>query len=369
MSQLNNFHWTADEDLLERFVLNRVEPQVRGGLEAHLLECEECRRAVLAEQQIAAGICRAGREALKARLKHRTRVLPLRQVNWYQVAGIAATIVIVVTLGIHYRWFFGSRVEEPVITEQEQLKAAEPEEQAKRAEEHLPSPAEKKDTERRPTTIPQAEVSGASGTKKARPDLDVESSRRVAVPSEEKGKEAKVEQLQLAAAAPAKKGEAALDQSAIGANSIWVEGQVLSLQLPEAAAPQYLMRQDEKQTDRLRAQKMVARGSKGEQKRGLAEAEGERALVVEQRPISSLPVTQRMKQQASTVQALLQRTEESISVTLYLDPPVNELVLQNAVVNPVGEDSIIVKLGSQLIGYKLPPGWSAQIDRLVRVKK
>ncbi len=147
--------------------LVRVGKDVREKL--HELTVRALTQRQLAEQQLAAGIRRAGREALKARLKQRTRVLPLHQVNWYQVAGIAATIVVVVTLGIHYQWFFGSRVEEPVITEQEQIKAAEPADKAKRDEKDILSPAKDEDTERRPTMIPQAEIGEATATKKAQP--------------------------------------------------------------------------------------------------------------------------------------------------------------------------------------------------------
>ena len=44
-------------------------------------------------------------------------------------------------------------------------------------------------------------------------------------------------------------------------------------------------------------------------------------------------------------------------VIVYLDTLVTEQELQSARIVPIGEDSIILNIGSRQIGYKMPPGW------------
>src|SRR5713101_2936706 len=75
-------HWSDDTELLERFVLNRLEPAKRQELEAHLRVCETCQRAVRAEQELVAGVRRLGSESIsvglrsvrKSKLKNKTRL-------------------------------------------------------------------------------------------------------------------------------------------------------------------------------------------------------------------------------------------------------------------------------------------------------
>ncbi|MCC6398838.1 MAG: zf-HC2 domain-containing protein [Bacteroidetes bacterium] len=136
-------HWTTDEDLLGHFVLGKLPDARRQALELHLQSCPECRKRVDGERLLAAGVQRAGREDLKARLRERlglsegSRVAgeeeahydvkkaayiraagsvrpdrptvppPRRRQNraWVFAAATAACVVIVTGVGILNRWW------------------------------------------------------------------------------------------------------------------------------------------------------------------------------------------------------------------------------------------------------------------------
>jgi len=136
-------HWTTDEELLGHFVLGKLPDAQRQALERHLQSCPECRKRVDGERLLAAGVQRAGREDMKARLRERlglgddrreareeetqygaTRsayerppasappgrsagLAPRRRLNraWVFAAATAACVVIVTGVGILNRWW------------------------------------------------------------------------------------------------------------------------------------------------------------------------------------------------------------------------------------------------------------------------
>lgn len=92
-------------------------------------------------------------------------------------------------------------------------------------------------------------------------------------------------------------------------------------------------------------------------------------IVVEQKAIRELPPAQQLKQQVDAVQTMIQRKDETLVMTLYLDRPVSDSILQGASIESVGADSVVVQLGNQLIGYKLPSKWGEQLTRQVKVRR
>src|SRR3989304_2584400 len=100
-------HWTDGEDLLARFVLGKLDAREASSLEQHLAECARCAEAARTEQVIAAGLKRTGREELKQRLAQRLRQQRSHRFNWYQAAGIAAAVVLLVAVALRGDWFFG----------------------------------------------------------------------------------------------------------------------------------------------------------------------------------------------------------------------------------------------------------------------
>ncbi|MBP1691694.1 MAG: putative zinc-finger, partial [Bacteroidetes bacterium] len=136
-------HWTKDEELLGHFVLGKLPDAQRQALERHLQSCPECRKRVDGERLLAAGVQRAGREDMKARLRERLGLgdgrreareeetqygatrsaferppasaapgrsaapVPQRRLNraWVFAAATAACVVIVAGVGILNRWW------------------------------------------------------------------------------------------------------------------------------------------------------------------------------------------------------------------------------------------------------------------------
>jgi hypothetical protein len=110
--------------------------------------------------------------------------------------------------------------------------------------------------------------------------------------------------------------------------------------------------------------------SKDERQQMATEGAEPERFAVTQRSLSAVSQSQRAKQQGiNTIQTLVERTGSGLQMTLYFDPPVKESVLRDARVESVTEDSIIVNIGPQRIGYTLPPGWSDQAVRQMKQKK
>lgn len=292
-----NIHWTADEDLVERYVMGRLPSAEVAELEKHLSDCARCREAVDAERQIVDGIRRAGRDALKRRLAQRVHNGRPSGVSWYRIAGVAAAIVFLVTIGIYNKWFLGGEAQK---------------------------------SEYR------------AGTDSAAPTI--KSEPRQPVLAEKTPSEA-----QLADAA----GE-----------ELWVQGELI----PEDRQPQEAGKALLKSADGVRDE---AQKKKGEPAALMAQAARTRVLAVEtlplsitQRRLSDLPASQRTsKQSVSSVQTLMQKSATGLRLTLFFDSlsTINEYA--PALIQKIREDSIVLQMGNQQIGYRIPAGWANQTRR------
>jgi hypothetical protein len=337
-----NSHWTENEDLLTRFVLDRVEAAERPALEVHLSTCEKCRRAVRAEQLLAAGIKRAGREELKMRLKERVAPRRTFKVAWYQVAGVAAAIVVLVSIGIYNHWFIvGEKEQAPSVVQKEQ--------EAGKLE----------------ALADRSKLGEKDKAKSAPSAADAASARQ----REKEKSIVTVAPLQLAAAQAGKASEEP-GKGGRGQTATWVEGTVLPRGAEERAAPQLFAPPTGKKTEQLRANKMEARAPTAQQQQDRAGAKEPAGLILTQRRLSDLPVSRQAEgQKLNTVQTLFQRAKGGMRLTLYLDTLATDPELQNASVVPIGEDSIILHLGNQRIGYKMPPGWNQETAKQTGRKK
>lgn len=106
-------HWAEDGDLLSRYVLERVPPAGRVELERHLTACAECRALVEQERVLAAGIRRAGRDHLRARLAAQVRDGRRAAVPWPRVLAAAAVLLVIAGVLVVPRWL-AVRTEAPV---------------------------------------------------------------------------------------------------------------------------------------------------------------------------------------------------------------------------------------------------------------
>ncbi len=169
----NEKHWTDDEEVLEDYVLSRIEDPVRARLDAHLKSCAQCRERVETEAGLAAGIRQFEASRVKSQLQlltsGRRRSVPLPH-----ILSMAAAIVLIVGIGFYNRWFWKpipeSQPQEVIVQEQElssSLKdtpstphddrAMKEREEAKGSGEEKPT--EESRTNAQPSTAPSGSIS------------------------------------------------------------------------------------------------------------------------------------------------------------------------------------------------------------------
>ncbi|MEP0822987.1 MAG: hypothetical protein HRF44_09060 [Ignavibacterium sp.] len=117
-----NEHWTNDPDLVENYVLGTISQEGRKALEAHLGVCASCMETVARERLMKQGVRSYGRRLLKERLKTMVDQRERRAVPWPHVVSIAAALLIIVGLGLTYRWWG----EEEVTVREEDIAAEIP---------------------------------------------------------------------------------------------------------------------------------------------------------------------------------------------------------------------------------------------------
>jgi hypothetical protein len=80
---------------------------------------------------------------------------------------------------------------------------------------------------------------------------------------------------------------------------------------------------------------------------------------IQQRQVLELPIMQqRLQKKSQTVQTFVDHIGGQMRMTVYLDPPATDEQIQAAQVRQVRPDSLVVTIGKQQIGYRLPPGWA-----------
>ncbi len=100
-------HIADDPDRLEDYVLGRMAQAEAEAVAAHASSCSRCTEAISSERKLAATVRRAGRDAAKARLRAELsgsdKVVQV-SVPWPKVLSIAATLAVLIGLGITGRW-------------------------------------------------------------------------------------------------------------------------------------------------------------------------------------------------------------------------------------------------------------------------
>ncbi|MDP2885746.1 MAG: hypothetical protein Q8P51_12085 [Ignavibacteria bacterium] len=364
-----NIHWTVDEDLVERYVMGRLPSTEVSDLEKHLGECTRCREVVDAERQIVDGVRLAGRDALKRRLAQRVHNGRSSGVNWYRIAGVAAAIVFLVTIGIYNKWFLGG---EPQKSEYRAgTDSAAP---TIKSEPRQPVLAEKTPSE---AQLADAVKSGASG-KQDLGRLDTKGELKGAVPGADKSPRQEADRSNIIARSQSDKPENIAarkeryaDLSAVAAGEeLWVQGEMI----PEDRRPQEAGKALLKSAEGVRDE---AQKKKGEPAALMSQAARTRVLAAEtlplsitQRRLSDLPASQRRGQQSpSSVQTLMQKSASGFRLTLFLDSLYAISKHAPPMIQKIREDSIVLEVGQQRIGYRIPAGWADQTRRESKKQK
>jgi hypothetical protein len=363
MSASANIHWTQDPQLLEEFVLHRVEGTRRKELEAHLLVCERCQQAVNEEQKIVLGIKRVGRDEMKARLKEHLVESQKRPVggrsSWTWAYSAAAALVVLVGLAFYNRWLpFEKKqlTEERTIAQQKEPVVAEKNE-ARRESTVQPKPEDKK-----------KESSGLVGDEK-------DKNQKFELRDDRRNERADANDLRAFPGAPSNIPPSAqgagivrkeLDRTSeqLGKNiveeyrpenGIWADGILLGEQSAERSKK--ALRMDENAAPSKQAFNAAAKSLKTLN------------ATVTEFSIADLPVSQRIRQQrlqSNTVQTQFGVQGNELQLQLYRqEQQQQKRSKQKATLQQIGSDSIVVNVRGEQIGYKIQGG----IDALMNAKK
>jgi anti-sigma factor RsiW len=127
MTEPNEHHPALDQDLVERYVLLRLTEAEREAFDEHLRRCDRCREALNDERRIALGVRLFAEEEMKGRLAQRVAGIARRDTSWVRIA-VAASIFLAAGIGF-YRLWLGTLSEpeeaQPAVVEK---RAAPPEE-------------------------------------------------------------------------------------------------------------------------------------------------------------------------------------------------------------------------------------------------
>ena len=362
MVNSQNTHWTADEHLLAQYVLRELDAGQTTELEKHLHDCTQCRDAVAAELQLVAGVRRAGRDALKQSLALRLGQKRSRT-NWYRVAGVAASFILLLTVGIYNKWFFSgetrlaeSRMKTDSIAPQA---GATPQQTA--PEQRSPEKVRLADVSK-PSATDRGHAESGGRARNAELDKKMGDARgekrhamNIPAPNRSGNILSKKDQMMAAAAEP---------------EGIWVEGTVVSGEANVRAAGKAMDKTsaDVRENAPKAKKEPTALMSFSARSRTLA-AEG-LPVIVTQLPVSDLPRGQLQRtQKISQVQTLFQSNANGLSIHLYLDSLFNRNDLGQARLQIISEDSIVLQVGNQHIGYRLPPGLSEQMAKQLKQAK
>jgi hypothetical protein len=357
---MNNKHWTNNPELIERFILQGMNPEERNELEDHLRICEVCKRAVRNEQLLVAGIRRSGREQFKSALAAKLAAIPaeVKKTPWVQILSAAAVIIIVLTVGIYNRWF-ETTMETAVETTADIAKLSEESKPAESPKDESLGAASK------PFTSPQTKSSTQDEIRR------VATSPRAGVPPPTMA--AKKEKVAAADdAAPLSVGEAAgatESEAMASAEIFWIEGNVLDTDAERDKAGR-----EERHVEFLKG-----RADSPASKRAAARLEQNQSatantIVLNQQNTLTLPAERQRVQQlnksasvtSERVITKLERIGEQTQMTFYFDSLVDDNDLANATIETPRRDSLIVSFRNQRIGYRLPSNVDARQLRLTK---
>jgi hypothetical protein len=314
-------HWTDDSELLDRFILDRIDQSERVPLDQHLLECERCRRIVRTESEFVAGIKLSGREKLKEVLRESLKSEEVNIFQRYQFISLAAAVlVILIGLGV-FRFYVGS-FEWPVKFSSRNY-------------------------------IVKQSVGDSSTTAERKKERSA---------SQEENSEA--EDL-AAAGAPAHQKTASNNvddfQNEIGRDrnpkAFWLLGTVIMT--PETDGKIHLSSKAENEGTR---EKRMEKKFLGQSRVFAIQKDGaSQTITLRQRSSEFLPSAQAKKGvDDRTIQTLVEKTPQGLNLTLYRDTLFQNSQIQQATIEPVTKDSLIVILANEHIAYRIPGGWSAQ---------
>lgn len=323
---MENQHWTDDVELLETYVLNRLDPTHRHELEKHLATCNHCRAAVRQEQLLVAGVRREARQDLKKRLRHRLSEEPVRTISWTRVAAVAAVVVILLGIGIYNNWFRWYEKEETA----DEFRPEQPAPEVPEEDLSIPPTETRGERESLRQSQPRSEELVAAGKRRSAEGAAGESGVT------------RSDEMKL------KYGEGPTEAGKPTSAVLWTQGTVITTGIAPALT------------------QTAGEMSRTDVKKKSFPAEGQRMIAIQQKLHSqSIILQQRMKKELPsaslrthhTIPTLIERTDNGFRFTLYFDTTVTDEDLRHATIESVEADSLIFQIGNYRIGYRIPPNW------------
>ncbi|HSQ74613.1 MAG TPA: zf-HC2 domain-containing protein [Bacteroidota bacterium] len=401
---MQNEHWTLDEELLAEYVLGRLSDSQREACSRHLASCAECRKRLEDEQLLVAGVQRAGRADLKARLRqqlglgeHRGQEVVLGKVaeeamaapysrsasrqdadgsrvpvaparrgrGWIYAAATAACVVIITGVGILNRWWSRDALE--TVSSEQKIAVA------------TPPAAQADESSREPSVVHKKEgvvayrEEGADGSRNTLPSSTRKHESMPAAEADLSKKRAErqdvleQEEPPVADEARTRTEVRATAEKDIDADArAMIEERLRQKDVPPpppmvgvAFADKGTWIEGETAYIRMNTGANTAKNETDNVLRAATEqAGGAQAMrrlnaTIEQRPLAEAPALrqQQRRQQAQAVLTNIRQTDSTLRLTLYPDSQLSERDLRQAQVYQVAADTIIVVLPGQMIRY------------------
>lgn len=364
--QTDESHWTDDGELIERFVLNELNPEERNELEDHLRICEVCKKAVRREQLLIAGIRRSGREAFKARLKQKVGALPETRTPWVHIISAAALVVIITSVGIYNRWFQSLEISKDVVvvlpsaSDSALTESTSPSGKLPQLQSQPPSDAGSaesrtlRDKESEPARPAIASKAPPAALKKTGRD-----ERQITA-------ESKSQQMQARAGRVTTSGEsdlAIVESSGVvaGEDGVWLQG--ISVPRPKTMVGNVEPAHVESPAEQKELRQFDAAAKR------VAKPDPTKSQSMEfrfrQQPIQALPLEQirQLAVGSQNVPARVEQIGNTTHITLYLDQLLDEQALAQIYAETPTPDSLVVHLRNKLIIFPLPAGWDTTLQQ------
>jgi hypothetical protein len=353
MKKSDDVHWTADKDLLERFVMNRMEPAERNELEDHLRICEVCKLAVRQERQLIAGIRSAGRNDIKERLARRLEETQAHAVPWPRIASIAALLLIVVGIGLYSNWFVLRQQNQIARDEGSQVQSKTPSSHEESADQFTAAQPQARDRES--ATRPDVRVMARNQTEPTVKEAASPEKVSAKHPAGAVHEFARREETPGLDEVSIERADVAMRDST-ESSSFWVEGTVIA-ELAQSAEAQG----EERKLMRSKALLNAEEGKDARHMASTSQTVNGQQIMLQQRPVSELPLTRQqmqIREKKESVETKVDVVPSGLNFTLYLDQLVATDDLQRSRIEPVNEDSLVIHLPNQRIGYYIPGGWA-----------
>ena len=329
MNESENTHLSAEN--IEDAVLGRLTHDENARVTSHLAGCTQCRKAFEQELLLAAGTKEWARAVMKHKLAGQIAVTAQRPVPWPHILGAAALLVVIIGVGVLFRW------REPIQERDLTFSDTTASDALQKNIPSAPAPttgAGKMTADQQLTPLPRDDGESARRDKKDVAAVD----RQIRVePSlvEEKTKEA--QPAPLITATSEKVAEPAGVDLWLGGTQV---GNALSggMQAQPAGASNQGV-----SLNRLEARKGTRK----------TESLPSPVFVIDQRPRGALDDA-RAGIHSPDIPTHVVQSGDTLRVVLYLDPLLTPDQLRTTFARQVSADSFQVVLPDRILGYRIP---------------